>query len=208
MTVNPILVVFLSFFLLKERITWRKSAGVILGAAGAVLLTLAAGTGNGDSLLGDLFILINASSYAFYLVFVKRLMAKYKPLTVITYVFTFGLIYVSCFPPAISELSVVNFANFPAQVLWKVLFVVVGVTFLTYLLTVYSLKHLSPSVSSTYIYLQPVLVIFFAYFFSVINIVDDYTDTITMEKVLYMLFIFLGIYLTSSSRWILGRKRG
>ena len=104
MTINPIMVVILSYFLLKERITWKRSSGVLIGAIGAILLTLTAGTGTGDSGLGDLFILINASSYAIYLVIVKPLMSKYKPITVITWVFTFGLMYILVFPLTIPDL--------------------------------------------------------------------------------------------------------
>ena len=62
MTINPILVVILSYFILKESITLRKSLGIALGASGAILLTLTAGTGSGDSSLGDLFVFINAIS--------------------------------------------------------------------------------------------------------------------------------------------------
>ena len=74
MTVNPILVVILSFFILKESITVRKSVGILLGATGAILLTLTAGTGKGDSMLGDFYLFINAASYAIYLVIAKPLM--------------------------------------------------------------------------------------------------------------------------------------
>lgn len=72
---------------------------------------------------------------------------------------------------------------------------------LTYLLTMYGLKYLSASVSSAYIYLQPVLVMFFAYFLSEIGVAEDYTGTITWEKVMYMLVIFLGVYITSRSAY-------
>ena len=206
MTINPILVVILSYFILKEAITWRKSVGILLGATGAVLLTLTAGTGSGDSSLGDLFIFINASSYAIYLVIVKPLMQKYKPLTVITYVFTFGLTYVSLFPPTLMELSKTDFSVIPMDKVYVIIFVIVCVTFLTYLLTVYGLKHVSPSVSSAYIYLQPVLVMFFAVVLSAVGLADDYTDTITMEKIGYMALIFTGVYLTSSSSFLRLKK--
>ncbi len=198
MTVNPILVMILSFFLLKEAITWRKSIGITIGATGAILLTLTAGTGSGDSLIGDLFIFINATSYALYLVLVKPLMKKYAPLTVITYVFTFGLLYVMTYPPTLMELSVTDF-QLPTHIVFIILFVIVSVTFLTYLLTVYGLQHVSPSVSSAYIYLQPVLVMLFAVIFSAVGLAEDYTGSITLEKVLYMLIIFIGVYITSSS---------
>lgn len=207
MTVNPILVVILSFFILKESITWRKSVGITLGATGAVLLTLTAGTGSGDSMLGDLFLFINAASYAVYLVIAKPLMKKYSPLTVITYVFTFGASFIMLYPPTLSEFVQTDFSAITTDVALKIIYVVIGVTFFTYLLTMYALKYLSPSVSSAYIYLQPVLVMFFAYTLSSIGIADDYTDTITWEKVLYMTIIFIGVYITSSSSFQLKLKK-
>ena len=202
MTVNPILVVILSFFILKEGITWRKSVGIAVGATGAVMLTLTAGTAGGDSIIGDLFLFINAASYAVYLVIAKPLMKKYSPLTVITYVFTFGLIFMLLFPPVLGDLFSTEFVDLPTDIIWKIVYVVVGVTFLTYLLTMYGLKYLSPSVSSAYIYLQPVLVMIFAFLLGWMGIAEDYTDTITLEKVLYMLVIFIGVYLTSSSSFL------
>lgn len=199
MTINPIMVMILSYFILKESITWRKSLGIAIGATGAILLTLTAGTGKEDSALGDTFILINAASYAVYLVLVKSLMKKYAPLTVITYVFSFGLTFVMLYPPTLREVYSTDFSAIPASIIYIIIYVIVGVTFLAYLLTVYGLKQLSPSVSSAYIYLQPVLVMFFAFVLSAVGIAEDYTDAITMEKVIYMLIIFLGVFLTSSS---------
>ena len=207
MTINPILVVILSYFVLKESITWRKSVGIALGATGAILLTLTAGTGSGDSSIGDLFIFINAASYAVYLVLVKPLMKKYAPLTVITYVFSFGLTYIMLYPPTLMELSVTDFSTIPMDKVYVILFVIIGVTFLTYLLTVYGLKYVSPAVSSAYIYLQPVLVMFFAVVLSAIGLVDDYTNTITYEKIAYMLLIFTGVYITSSSSFLKKKMR-
>jgi len=202
MTVNPILVVILSYLILKERITWQKSVGILIGATGAILLTLTAGTGSGDSLLGDLYLFINAASYGLYLVLVKPLMKKYKPFTVITYIFSFGLLYILLYPPVLSELATTDFSLIPADVLWKIAYVIIGVTFFAYLLTVYGLKFLTPSISSAYIYLQPVLVVIFTIVFSAIGISEDFTDTITLEKIGYMLIIFFGVFLTSSGSFL------
>lgn len=199
MTVNPILVILLAYVLLKEKITSSKIAGILLGASGAVLLTIAGGTGQGDSMLGDAFLFINALSYAVYLVIAKPLMKKYSPLTVITYVFTFGLLFVLLYPPTITETMRTSFGTLPMDIWLKIAFVVIGVTFFTYLLTMYGLKYLSPSVSSAYIYLQPVLVIFFAILLSYLGLAADYTGTITWEKIGYMAMIFAGVWLTSFS---------
>lgn len=199
MATNPILVVILSFFILKEKITVGKAVGILLGTSGAILLTLTAGTGKGDSVLGDTFLFINAASYAIYLVIAKPLMAKYSPLTVITYVFTFGVGFILLYPPTLTEFFTTNFSVIPSDAWIKIAYVVVGVTFMTYLLTMYGLKYLSPSVSSAYIYLQPVLVMIFAYLLSSLGVAEDYTGTITWVKIFYMLIIFAGVYITSAS---------
>jgi len=64
----------------------------------------------------------------------------------------------------------------------------------------YGLKLLSPSISSSYIYIQPVLVVVFAFVFSAIGLSDDYTQTITLPKILYMLMIFSGVYTISKTK--------
>jgi drug/metabolite transporter (DMT)-like permease len=185
---------------LKEKITLQKVFGIGLGATGAILLTLAGGASKGDSMLGDFFLFINATSYAVYLVIAKPLMQKYKPLTVITYTFTFGAIFILCFPPTLPELFATDFSTLTTSIIVKIVYVIIGVTFLTYLLTMYGLKYLSPSISSSYIYLQPVLVMLFAVLFSVLGVADDYTNTITLNKVIYMLLIFIGVYIISKKR--------
>jgi drug/metabolite transporter (DMT)-like permease len=132
-----------------------------------------------------------------YLVLAKPLMKKYAPMTVITYVFSFGLFFVLLFPPTLSNLIQTPFSTFPLEIWLKIIYVIVGVTFLTYLLTMYGLKHLSPSVSSVYIYIQPVMVILFAYLFVQFGISADQTKAITWIKILLMLVIFLGVFLTT-----------
>lgn len=202
MTLNPIMVVILSYFLIRDPINVKRTIGVLLGATGAVLLTLSSGAASSESLLGDIYLLINAASYAVYLVIAKPLMAKYSPLTVITYVFGFGMLFILIYPPTLTEFVATDFSAITYDAMWKIVYVVIGVTFLTYLLTMYGLKYTSPTVSSAYIYTQPVLVIFFAYVLSAIGWADDYTNTITWEKIIYMFIIFAGVYITSSTSFV------
>jgi drug/metabolite transporter (DMT)-like permease len=196
MAVNPIMVLLLSFLLLKDKPSLINSLGILLGAVGAILLTWRGSSGSTDSWIGDIFLFINAMSYAIYLVIAKPLMQRYNPLTVITWVFSFGLLFVLAFPPTIQDLLQTNL-EIPAVIWLKIAYVVVGVTFLTYLLTMYGLKYLSPSVSSAYIYTQPILVMAFTFLFAALEWSDDYRDSITIEKVGYMLIIFVGVYLSS-----------
>ena len=199
MAFNPIMVVILSGFALKEKITPIRLTGILIGAAGAVLLTLTGEKTVSETSLGDLYLLVNSFSYAIYLVLAKPLMKKYSPLLVITWVFTIGLGFLFLYPPVLTEFSTTNFTSIPFDIWIKIAYVVVGVTFLTYLLTMFGLKHLSPSISSSYIYIQPIMVIGFAYLFLYAGIADDYTSSITLQKIIYMLLIFLGVYLSGKT---------
>jgi len=193
MTTTPIIVFILSLIILKEKPKLIRIVGLVIGAIGSIIFTLLGAKTADSSLLGDLFIFINASSYALYLVLVKPLMAKYKPLTVITWVFTFGVTYVSLWRPSRAELGQVSFSTIETTSILQLLFVIVCVTFLPYLLSVYAMKKVSPSVASTYIYLQPLLTAFFIYLFWVFGL-KDYTQDITIWKVLAALMVFIGVY--------------
>jgi drug/metabolite transporter (DMT)-like permease len=199
MAFTPIMVVILSGFALKEKITPIRLTGILIGAAGAVLLTLTGEKTVSETSLGDLYLLVNSFSYAIYLVLAKPLMKKYSPLLVITWVFTVGLGFLFLYPPVLAEFSTTNLTSIPFDIWIKIAYVVVGVTFLTYLLTMFGLKHLSPSISSSYIYIQPIMVIGFAFLFLYAGIADDYTSSITLQKIIYMLLIFLGVYLSGKS---------
>lgn len=194
MTTNPIIVFILSLILLKEKPQLIKILGLVLGATGSIIFTLQGASGGESTVLGDVFIFVNAASYALYLVLVKPLMAKYKPLTVITWVFTFGLIYVLLWPMSSSELGQTEFSSIETAALLRLLFVVVCVTFLPYLLMVYAMKRVSPAVSSTYIYLQPILTGVFIYLFWLAGL-EDYTGDFSLGKLLSALLVFIGVYL-------------
>jgi len=197
MTTTPIIVFVLSIFMLKEKPLKTRVVGIVLGAIGSILLTSMSKQNMGTaSLLGDSFIFINALSYAFYLVLIKPYMQRYSPITVSAWVFLFGLIFVLFWPDSTKELSLIQWENFTIDIYVKISFVIVGVTFFTYLLNVYALKMVSPSVNSSYIYLQPVLAGVFIYLSYLMN-EDDYTGDFSIWKVLCTLLIFVGVYLVS-----------
>ena len=201
MAFNPIIVLVLSFFILKNNINYRQLVGVLLGGIGAILLTMNSFKDNSSTFLGDIFLVVNTISYALYLILAKPLMAKYRPLTVVTWIFTFGLLFVLLFPPMLRDLSNTNFSVIPMNIVGIIIYVIVGVTFLTYLLTMYGLKQLGPTISSTYIYAQPVMVIFFTIIFATLNWTSiDSSSSITTLKFGLMMLIFIGVYLSSSKK--------
>ena len=189
MTTNPIIVLVISFICLRDKITGYKLFGVLLGIFGAWNLILNSNnmSFSSGSGLGDIFVLINATSYGLYLVLVKPLMSKYNPITILFIVFSFGLIFV--FPFGYNELSLVNWTEIPNNIWFEIGFVVLFTTFFAYLLNAFALKNVSPNTVSIYIYLQPVLASFFAIYWG--------ADELKEDKIIAALFIFAGVYLVS-----------
>ena len=190
MTSNPIWVLLLSFLILKESLNMKKVIGFFSGIIGASILIL-----DGNSLeissnyqIGNVLVLINAFSYALYLVLVKRLMKKYHPITIMFYVFFFGFFYV--LPFGYKELNQVEWNIIPINIFYAIGFVVIFTTFFAYLFNSAGLKNLSPSTVSIYIYLQPLFATLFAIYREV--------DNIDSKKVIASFFIFIGVYLVST----------
>tara|TARA_R110002073_G_scaffold108336_9_gene243660 strand:+ start:91238 stop:92182 length:945 start_codon:yes stop_codon:yes gene_type:complete len=195
----PILVLVYSFFLLKEKITSNKIIGVSIGALGAIILILyGKADGGTSSLLGNLFVFLNAAFYGLYLVLVKPLMKKYNPITVISWIFLFGFIFM--FPFGINDFLDTDFEAFTFNTFLTVTFVVIGTTFLAYLFNIYALKNVSPSVNGSYIYIQPavsfIMVSLYAYWLGH----EQYKEDINLIKIVSCLLIFVGVFLVSKTK--------
>ena len=190
MTINPIFVLIASAAILGSSITTRKLLGIALGGIGAAILllnTTESNTANGSSLKGDILILINALSYGIYLVIVKPLMNKYRPLTVISWVFLFGAIF--AIPFGLGEVLEISWSDFSSNDWQGVLYVVIGTTFLAYLLNIYALGSVEPTVVSIYIYLQPIIV-------TLLSVVFAFGE-INLQTFGCAIAIFTGVWLVS-----------
>ncbi len=186
---NPIMVILFTLIVFKERITILKIGGLSLGIVGAVTLLLFKGNFEfgSETMTGDLMTLINATSWAVFVVMAKPYMQKYQTITVMKWIFLFGFIYM--LPFGFSDIQNVQWETWDGSVWFGVTFVVVATTFLAYLLNTYALKDLSPSVVSMYIYTQPFLATLFAVFLG--------KDILTPTKILSAVFIIVGVYLVS-----------
>lgn len=192
-TISPVLLLVLSAFILRERITWVKSLGIFLGLGGALVLILFGlkAQPNAPNIpLGNLLFIINATSYSVYLILVKPLVPKYSSITLMKFLFLFA--FLINLPIGISEFSEVNWTNLPFEAIWKLAFVVICTTVMTYLLNIYALKQLSPSTIGAFIYLQPVIAVLFAVLVG--------ADSLTALRIGAAALIFLGVYLSTVKR--------
>jgi drug/metabolite transporter (DMT)-like permease len=195
MTSNPILVMLISTVVLKQRINSIRILGIAMGAIGAImLLTSQYGSLNTEGTRGDIFILINSVSWAFYLVLVVPLMKKYHPTVVAAWVFLIGSLMV--IPIGAQGLCSVQWSALTRWQWFSLGYVVIATTFLAYLLNMLAVSLLTPTTVSSYIYLQPLLAVMFSLLFdSLLGISFD--SSLTPIKIISALFIFIGVYLVS-----------
>jgi len=192
MVSTPMIVLTLSAIIMKERMQKRKVFGIVLGLVGTAFLILyGKSIGNATNAgLGNFLVLVNAISYGFYLIIVKKLMDKYNAFTFVKWIYLFGFIMV--LPFGWSQFQTVDWAVVPIDICWKIGFVVVFSTFLTYLLNLLSMKELKPTTVAVFIYLQPLFATIFA--------ISLGKDELSLVKIGSAVLIFLGVYLVTQKK--------
>ena len=199
-TISPIIVFIFSAILLKEKIQFLKTIGIISGFVGAVILVLyTSKTGiNAPNIpLGNVLFIVNSFAYGLYLVLVKPLIEKYNIITLLKWLFLLAVFL--NLPVTFNEFVSVKWSDLPIKdAVLPMLFVVVGTTFCTYLFNAYALRTLSPSTVSSFIYLQPIVGIVYA--------VSTKSDTLSLVSITGMILIFIGIYLVTKKKVISNKK--
>jgi len=191
LTTPTIITFILTVIFLREKLLLKRIIGLIIGIIGAVVMIIY-GEGNVENapnpLLGNFLIFINAAAFATYLVIVKKLTKIYHPFTFIKWMYTLGVIMV--LPFGLEEVLEMPFDSIPTLGYLKIGYVVVFVTFGTYLLNIFAIKTLKPTTVASFIYLQPFLAAVIATILG--------KDSIDMVKVIATILIFIGVYLVSA----------
>lgn len=157
-TSMPIFAMVLSFFILKEPITWQKAGGVLLGCTGAVIIiTTSATAGNAKvgNIWGDLLCMSAQLSFALYLSLFKPLIQKYSLFTVNKWMFTWATLII--WPFTLGHVSSIDFASVPMSTWWETSFVVFFGTYISYICMMVGQQTLRPTVVSVYNYMQPLV---------------------------------------------------
>ncbi len=186
---NPIFAFVFAALILRENITFLKGAGLAIGLSGVLMLILQNGVPDVSSstFLGDSFSLVNTVSWAFFTVIIKRMLDKYHPVTVMKWVFLFGML--TNIPAGYHQWSTMDWSSISSVAWLEISFVIIGATYLGYLLITYGLRRLSPTVVSIYTYIQPVIA---AYLATILG-----QDHIDIVMVLSALLIFAGVFVVS-----------
>jgi len=165
--------------------------GILIGFSGAALLILLSNNNSNENatnpLLGNLLMIVNATSYSFYIILAKRLTTKYHVFTLMKWLYFFGVIFIT--PFGISEGLNFNVSLASTVTLLHIGYVILFATFGTYMLNIIAIRTLKPSVVAVFVYLQPLLTTLIA--------VGLGKDIITPYKLLAGALIFTGVFITS-----------
>ena len=186
MVTIPIMILVCAHFIIGDKINMNKLIGILFGFIGAVYLILQGGSISigSNTILGNLLTFLNASSYALFLVLVKPLLNKYSALTVMKWVFSFG--FISILPFTWNLLLDSDFNAIPANIWLSIAYVVFFTTVLAYFLNNFSLKTITPTMNSAYIYAQPLIATIISLWAS--------KDRLTYVEVIAAILIFTGVY--------------
>lgn len=195
-TFLPIITMVISAFYLKEPITLKKLLGVIVGGVGAVLIIVSStqmdvvGSASNRNLVGILLVFLAQTSYAIYFVFFKNFVGKYSPITLMKWMFLFAsIVYL---PFGQSEFLHIDYSAIPFSVYKDIAFVVLGSTFLTYLLVPIGQKNLRPTVASMYNNVQPIVATIAAVFMGI--------DAFGLLKGIAIALVFMGVFIVNRSK--------
>ena len=168
------------------------------GACGALMLIMGSSSGAksaassaGDhAIWGDLLVLTAQFCYALYIVLYKDFVNRYSLITIMKWMFTYA--FICTLPFSASSLMQASWTTLQWTEIAGLAFIVIGATFLSYMLIVIGQKNLRPTVAGMYNYVQPVVACIIAICWGM--------DSFNWVKGIAVVLIFGGVYLVTMSR--------
>lgn len=195
LTLTSPLFLILFAIIARGEIEVGKLVGVFIASIGGVFLIWGdTGLVNDakNPLLGNMMVGASAGAYAIYLTLIRPLLLKYHPLTILRWLFTFGMVYL--FPVWGWGLTSIEWSEFNMNVWIALGFILICITFITFLLNTFALKVLDASIVSTYIYTTPL-------FTALIGILLDGNSS-SLSLLIAGILILLGGYLVSQTNGV------
>jgi len=192
-TTMPMWVMLLAYIVLHEPITTKKVGGIILGAAGALILVLGgmkSGVQGDNPALGDFIVLCAQLSYALYLTLYRNFIRKYSLVTLMKWMFLFAAVG-SC-SAAMPQMLAFPWASVDLLHWAGTAYIVVFGTYLAYVFIMIGQKNLRPTIVGMYNYVQPIVA-------SLIGVCLG-LDSFTPLKCFAVVLIFSGVYLVTISK--------
>lgn len=161
-TTIPVFTYAIAVLLGREPLGPKRAVGIGIALAGVVYLIGSSYQASARHALGDLLVMLNALSYAAFLVLARPMTQKYDALSLTTWMFVVGAIVFLPLGLAFGlrgQLATASHAG-----LGWMLYIIFGATILTYVLNTRVLRHVPASTVAIFTYVQPIFTAVAAYF--------------------------------------------
>ena len=187
----PVFAILISAAIGNDYLSWRKFFGIVTAAFGVTILINPFKTEfSSDTLIGDILVLLNSFSYAFYVAVSKRFISKYGALKSIAWLFIFGSII--NVPLGFYFFGQMDLSQVSAFSWLMILCLMIFPTILAYFWNAWALSKVEPSVVVVYVYLQPLIGFFSAVIFL--------GETLSFRPVISAMLIFIGVFLVTRQK--------
>nr|WP_321453997.1 DMT family transporter [uncultured Carboxylicivirga sp.] len=194
MAMVPVVVLVLSFFFLKEKITSNKSIGILLSVIGATVIILQRKTGSEvgtNNILGVLIAFLSMSSYGIYLMITREVSQKYSSITILKWMFLITAILLLPFGyKELMEQKIYSSSVTMVPIVQLLTILIFDAT-LVYFLLLIALRNLKATTVSTYMNFLPV-------FTSVLAVIGG-QELFTLNKMLAIVLVIGGVTLVTRS---------
>ncbi len=190
-TIAPVVVLIISVIIGFESFTKRKLFGVLLGMCGAIGVIMSGNSGShtDSGMVGNVMVLLCAFITALYLVWFKSLLKRYRPVTAMRWMFCIAAIIV--LPIGFESMREVDYSKFDLNVWLAVGYLVIMPTYPPNILLTEALTKVAPTVSSVYVYTQPLVAVAISVIFGL--------DALRGATIIYAALIFSGVGVVISS---------
>lgn len=191
---TPLAVVVLAYFLFKEKLKTQKVIGILLGFAGIIGITILPLIEN-NTLVGDfkgnLLIAFGMTSWALYTVLSRNYLSKhgYSPVSMTAFNFFITTLLSLCFALS-SGISIFHKEIFSPFMFSMLIYSGIFITFFTYLLYQWAMKHISASSASLKHYMEPVV----AVFLNTIILKEQITAGFVLGSLLVLFGVIVALY--------------
>ena len=198
-TTMPMWVMILAWIILREPISMKKASGIVLGAAGAIILMLGNTTTDVNATnppLGDFIVLMAQLSYALYLTLYRNFIRRNSLVTIMKWMFlSASIIAIPATSPIIAstvwaDITTIEWLGAAA--------VVLGATYIAYICIMIGQKNLRPTIVGMYNYVQPIVATCVGIWLGL--------DKFTFIKAIAIVLIFSGVWLVTVSRSLASDK--
>lgn len=199
MATSPILTAVMAVFINKERMNKYAALGIAVAFTGVSMIIMSgdnsAAASNPNMLYGDLILMINSLTWAYFTIKGSELMKKYLPFVAMAYIFIIGTLMIIPFAVVYSFYQPVNIIkSFTSGYELIAIFLYLGglCSVYSYFFWYKAVKEIGPVKTSVFMYLNPL--------FAMMVGISILGEKVNMYSALGGVLVLAGVYIVNRSK--------